>query len=261
MKYYLCLFFFCILLPGTANERIVSLAPSISETLDALGAENQVIGKTNFCQAFPNAKAVGNITHPNPELILAQNPTLVAYSSLTSSFSLTFLKNINTLYFEQDSIPKLEKDILMLGVATGHIEEAKTLIRTLQIETLSSSLKGKRCLILIDIHSKYAAGQHTFLGDIIQKMGGINVTHTLQAPWPQLSLEAIIHLNPEVIFIGSHASLQSIITPAIGEEIKADPFLRSLKGKIYWVDSNYLTTPGPKTALLINKLQEIGDTK
>jgi iron complex transport system substrate-binding protein len=193
-------------------QRIVSLAPSITETLFALGLEKRIAGVTDFCN-FPEAAKlkphVGGIINPNLERIIALKPDLLLVTTEANKAEiLTQMKKFQIPVFATSprSIEGVFQSILLLGEATNTREQAQGLVNQLQgrrqrVMDKVKELRRPRVLILYDLNPIVAGGRHTYPTDLIQSAGGTSITAELEQDWPRLNIEYVIKKDPEIIFV------------------------------------------------------------
>ncbi len=195
-------------------ERIVSLSPSNTEILFALGLGDRVVGVTKYCNYPPRVKeledqgeieVVGRYVDPDIEMILALRPDLVLVSQAHSSGVVSLLdrEGIPTFVVDPNNLSSIILSIEKIGKITGKEAEASELCRQMQsrIQAVSdriSSLPGTRVLYIVWHDPVRTAGAGTFEDEIIEKAGGVNIFHDLSG-YAQVDPEAIAVRNPEVI--------------------------------------------------------------
>lgn len=200
-----------------APMRIVSLAPSVTETLFALGAGPSVVGVSQYCDYPPEAlklPKVGTFLTPNLEAIIALRPTLIIGLGLSSDQrELRALKSMGfrIVLARDQSLDEIEDSIRKLGDATGHSAEAAQLIAKIdsQVGAVREAVGNKppvRVLMLVGHQPLVAVGRGTFLDDLLHLARSDNIADVSGEQWPQLSFEYIIAMRPEVILDGSMGS-------------------------------------------------------
>lgn len=205
--------------PGAVASpaRVVSLAPSVTETLFALGEGSAVVGVSRYCD-YPPAAArlprVGTFLTPNVEAIAALRPTLIIGPGLSSNRrQVRALKAMGyaTMTVDDDSLAGIEQSIESVGVRTGHAEAARRLLATIdaRIDTVRARLKDvqpRTVVMLVGHQPTVAVGRGTFLDDLLRLAGADNIADLARQSWPHLSLEYIIAMRPEVILDGQMGS-------------------------------------------------------
>jgi iron complex transport system substrate-binding protein len=196
-------------------QRIVSLAPSTTEILFAIGAGDRVVGVTRYCDYPAAAQAiakVGGYVDPNYEAIVALQPDLVVLLTSHREPQAQLEKmRLRTVMVPHETIPDIHDAIRRLGDVCGKVEAATGVLTALSNRTLrvSQAVAGKtrlRVLVCIgrdtdsgQLTGLYAAGRNGFHDRVIELAGGQNVCADKAVAYPQLSAEGILQLNPEVI--------------------------------------------------------------
>ncbi len=248
---------------GERYRRIVSLAPSITEILFALGLEESIAGVTNFCDYPPEAKTkpkIGGMSNPSVEAILRLSPDLVI---LTTDGNPKYLESrlgglgIRTYVFRARRISELPGGIKKLGSFLGVPNEAGNL--SARIETVLRDYAGKqpstgrsqKVLFIIWPDPLIVAGPGTEIDDVLGILGLQNIAHDAPNNYPRYSLEEVIRRDPDIIFIGKgHADMKEVA----GRILKRLASLRAVKeGSVYFV-SDALYRLGPRVIEGIREL-------
>jgi len=194
--------------------RIVSLAPSVTETLFALGAGPDIVGVSQYCDYPAEVRKlprVGSFLTPNLEAIIALRPTLVIGLGLSSDqrelHALTAM-GYPLLLVSDASLDEIENSIGEVGARIGRPREARVLAARIraQIAEVSerlSSASTVRALMLVGHQPIVAVGRGTFLNQLLQLARADNIAAVSGQEWPQLSIEYIIAMRPQVILDGS----------------------------------------------------------
>lgn len=194
--------------------RIVSLAPSVTETLFALGAGPDVVGVSQYCDYPPEVRTlprVGSFLSPNLEAIIALRPTLVIGLGLSSDVrQIRSLRSMgySVMMASDNSFAQIEKSIGEIGRGVGREEQARVLVETIRTQVASvrqrlRSVAPERALMLVGHQPIVAVGRGTFLDEMLQIARADNIAAASDQEWPQLSIEYIIAMRPEVILDGS----------------------------------------------------------
>lgn len=236
-------------------HRIVSLAPSITETLFALGLHNAVVGVTDYCDFPAEAKTktrVGGIANPNLEAIVALNPDLVVMSVAGNiRGDCERLKNLGISVFvtNPQSVESVFKSIRDLGSLTGRKALADSIVEDLEQERDSLVLLagGKpvtSALLLLSLQPIIAAGPGTFLDELIRLAHASNVVQTAVTAYPILSREEILRRQPEVILLTNDIGVNVSRITEQYPEWKNLPAFRNRR--VHLVDANLISRPGPR---------------
>lgn len=192
-------------------KAIVSLAPSITEILFALGLGDKVAGVTEFCNYPPEAQTkpkVGGYADVSIEKILSLSPDLVLVSSIHMSQVLPELEKLGltAAVIDAHDIPQVMESILLVGKMTGKEKEAEALVAQMQerINAVAKAVEGKkRPKVFWELSSDlWTVGPGSFVHDIIVRAGGENIA--TGQPYLQLASEAVISADPEVIILADH---------------------------------------------------------
>lgn len=196
------------------STRIVSLAPSITEILFAIGAGQQTVGITRYCTFPPETVAIpqiGGYFDPNYEAIYALQPTLAIQLTehVQASQNLKAL-GLSTLTVDHQSFDGILQSIILIGDATGHSNNARMLYELIQrnLENIKLAVQHrppKRVLLAFArpagsgaIDKLYVAGNEKFYTPLLQQSGGINAYQGSVA-FPVISTEGLLQINPEII--------------------------------------------------------------
>ena len=171
-------FLFLLFLPSFAGERIVSLSPALTESLFYLGAGDELVGVSVFCD-IPQCRGkekVGGIVNPNVEKIISLKPTLVVASTMTPERVLrpVELMGIKVKRFSLLSLKELKESLRALSEITGRGKEKEELFfkeLSARARELSSCLKGKRLLVVISCRTPVLAGSSSYLGELLELSG------------------------------------------------------------------------------------------
>jgi iron complex transport system substrate-binding protein len=234
-------------------NRIVSLAPSITEDLFALGLGNKVVGDTsydNYPPAAVNITKVGGFSTPNIEKIVSLSPDIVFASNLENNTVLSALSGygIPTVVISPTSLTGILNDFSMIGKVTGSTGNSSALVANLtqRMTAYNTSVASHpRVLYLVWYDPITSAGADTFEGDIITHAGGINVAQLANVSgYGTLSKESIVALNPSVIIANSAMNSTAV------QQVKSDPALATVdavkNNKIFILDSDVISRPGPR---------------
>ncbi|HEY9158105.1 helical backbone metal receptor [Candidatus Binatus sp.] len=202
---------------AAARMRIVSLAPSVTETLFALGAGPDVVGVSQYCD-YPaqvrDLPRVGSFLTPNLEAIIALRPTLVVGLELSSDVrQIRALKSMGypVLMVSDDTLQQIETSIETVGARIDRQPQAHRLVAKIQAQIAAvqqrlASVKPQRVLMLVGHQPIVAVGAGTYLDELMRIARADNIAAAAGQQWPQLSMEYIIAMRPEVVLDGSMGS-------------------------------------------------------
>lgn len=195
-------------------QRIVSLAPSTTELIYALGAGNKVVGVTDFDNYPPEVKdipKVGGFKGPNVEAITAQKPDIIFASTLSGKEQMESLEKmgIPVVMLEAKSIDQIYQSIKIIGQITGTEKKGEEIIKQMQdkIKEINDKVKDLpkvSVFYLVSLDGNWTAGKGTFIDELINLAGGKNVAEDVNG-WVQYSVEELVKKNPDVIITSPHA--------------------------------------------------------
>ncbi len=195
--------------------RLVSLSPSLTEIVYALGREDWLVGVTDFCDYPPAARGkprVGGTITPNLERVLQVRPSLVLATAEGNPRDLVGqLTRVGIPIFalKPDGYAGILDSIRLLGRVLQAEAPAAALVRAMdeQAARIQRAVAGRprpRVLYLVWSDPAIAAGPASFIHDLIRIAGGENVVRVPTVPYPRVSLEEIVARAPEVILVASH---------------------------------------------------------
>jgi ABC-type Fe3+-hydroxamate transport system substrate-binding protein len=196
--------------PASASPRIVSLAPSLTEIAFAIGCGNRLVADTVFDDYPAASRALPHVADTrtaNLELVAALHPTIVValHDQEAEGSPIERQLGLPVLYLPNRDLNDLTADIDGVGRACGRSTQAAALATSLtqKIAGIANASRAKprpRVLYLLGLPG-FAAGRHSFLGDMIEAAGGENVAASSNEPYPDLNAEAIVRADPDVIIV------------------------------------------------------------
>lgn len=229
-------------------ERIVSLAPSVTETLFALGLSDRIVGVTSYCDYPPEAKLkekIGDTMRPSIERIVALKPDLVIAS--TASQLEQFVRNLDQvgipIYVSNpQNIDGVLSSIERIGEVTDATMRARELTEDLRrrINTVERRVAGAarpRVFLILGREPLITAGGSSFINDIVARAGGQSISANEKADYPQYSLETVVAQQPEVILIQDGER-------QLPDRLRQTPAART--SRVYHIEDGLLLRPGPR---------------
>ncbi|MCK9439896.1 MAG: cobalamin-binding protein [Methanothrix sp.] len=246
----------------SAPQRIVSLSPSNTEMLFALGLGDRVVGVTKYCNYPPEVESlkdsgmvevVGGYVDPDFETILSLRPDLVLTSRTHSSEAISLLdkESIPIFVVDPNNLSRIILSIEKIGKITEKEVEASELCNRMKsriraVSDTVSSLPKTRVLYIVWHDPVRTAGAGTFEDEVIEKAGGVNIFHDLSG-YALVDPEAIAMRNPEVIIAcsgmgtGADKPIQWAET-----ERGLNLTLARKNGRIYQAEGDIITRAGPR---------------
>jgi iron complex transport system substrate-binding protein len=252
-------------------HRIISFAPSITETLFALSIGNSVIGVTDFCNFPPEAKKlpkVGGYTNPNYEIILRLKPDLVVLLKENSSlFGFLQNNNIEYLCFDNQNISQILSSFKIIGQKCDREKQADSLIKLIKNEMVRDTINPPwpKTLICVDRENRgngkiariYCASKKSFYNELLNAACMENVLKDFAITYPEISSEGIIRMQPEII-IDFAMREQEIPEDRFKSDWKSMPMLPAVKNNmIFCISNDYATIPGPRILATLKDFKKI----
>jgi len=238
-------------------ERIISLAPSNTEILFALGLGDKVVGATDFCDYPEEAKSkdkIGGFSDPNIEKIIELKPDLILGTGMHQKI-IQQLEDVGLTIFILDpkGIDDVLKSIGTVGTLTGQTDASEKLVT--EMNEKINEVKGKvadltneqKPLVYYEVWNDpiMTVGPGALMYEIIEMVGGQNIAADFKEEYPQLSLEVLIEKDPQVII----ASAGSMSAPGKVKERKGWEDISAVKeGKVYIIDEDKVVRAGPRIA-------------
>jgi iron complex transport system substrate-binding protein len=197
--------------PPPSPPRIVSLAPSITEIAYAIGCGGLLVGDTRYDDYPPAATTlphVADLTHVDLERLTGIAPTdvLALHDQEKEGSEIARSLNVHVEYLPNRNLDDLYADITGVGSACGREAQAGALNASLKARTAAIAAKARaaktrpRVLFLLGLPG-FTVGKHSYLSDLIEMAGGINVAGGVDQAYPDLSGESIVAMNPDVIIV------------------------------------------------------------
>ena len=259
----------------SSNEyhRIISFAPSITETLFALGMGDKVAGVTSFCHYPFEAKkipSIGGYTNPNFEMIVRTKPDLVILMKEHHRV-IEFLNKNHMEYLLTDNrdLSLIQESIMLIGKKCGKSREADSLVALIKNEVSQKTRlkKPPRVLVCIDRDNRgsgsiarlFAAGRSTFYNDLLIAAGLENAIEGRIA-YPQLSIEGIIKIQADII-IDITPSVFQLPPKTIEDDWKSLNMVPAIKNHmVFCLSEDYLMIPGPRVYMILRDFNRIANT-
>ena len=250
---------------GPGPRRIVSLVPSLTEMLYAIGAGPQVVAVSSYDEFPPEVKRlprVGALLDPDVERILSLRPDLVlTYGSQTTLEAQLARAGVKVFSYRHAGVAGIMRGLRDLGAATGHAAEGEREARELQsqldaIRARVASFPRARTLLVFGrqpqaLQQMYVSGGTGFLHDLLETAGAANVFEDVKRESVQPSQETVLSRAPDVIL---EVRADNPLTPAqMAAERRTWAPLASIpavrNGRIYFLTADYFVVPGPRVAM------------
>jgi iron complex transport system substrate-binding protein len=241
-------------------RRVVSLAPSITETVFLLGKGNVLAGVTRYCNYPPPAASlpkVGGVTDPDVERIVALSPDLVLCTTDGNPRGkVAALEEMGIPCFATapQDLPSVLSTIERLGALLGDASRGRSEAAALRrrAERIRAPFGGAPPAVLFVVSTSpvIAAGKGTFMDELVRMAGGRNAAANTSGRYPRLSVEDLVAVRPDVIFVAGMAGVERF--PEETTRWTEVPAFRD--GAVHTLDGDLVTRPGPR---LVTALEEI----
>jgi len=244
-------------------RRVVSLSPSTTESLYALGMDDLLVGDTDYCD-YPPAAAkkhkVGGAINPSLEEIAALKPDVVLVTKLNRMETVQALERLGIASYATDphTVDEIRSSVHKLAEVLGNSAAGETLDRELDHQEKAlrerlQNIRPTRVLFVVWTDPLISIGQHTFIADALAHAGATSVVESSQ-DWPQMSLEEMVRLQPEVlVFASGHSEAISRDVEALANRPGWDA-LEAVKHRRFAVISEAIDRPAPRLLSAVEDL-------
>ncbi len=257
------------------SARIVSMAPSVTETLFALGLGDRVVGVTRFCKYPPEAEGratIGGYHDPNFEAIVALRPDLVVMLVEHRQLLPAFHKlALSTCEVNHQTIDGVLESFTAIGEACGEQQRAAGVRDEMErrLERVRRKTAGSprpRVMFAIDrilgtgrLETVYVAGPDGFFDRMIELAGGQNAFQGGRVRFPVVSSEGILRINPEVIvdMVSGMSEGRPAEAAILADWQQLSEVDAVRHGRVYVVAEPYAFVPGPRLVLLVEQLARL----
>lgn len=250
-------------------NRIVSLGPSATEILFAIGADKQLVACTDFCDYPAEAKTKASVggfaaNSISLESIISYEPDLVyLFSGMHDSFIKPLQDmGISVYVSKAASVDDVKKEIIEIGTITGHSAEAEDVVKEMNLllaearnKSAEAKKNGSSPLIYWQVWDDplMTAGKNSFINDIITLAGGINIFGEENSDYPIISDEAVIAAKPQFIFISKASDNYSVTN----NKIMFYAMKKDSGASVHYVNDDKFSRPGPRCAEAVQDLTKI----
>jgi iron complex transport system substrate-binding protein len=249
-------------------QRIISIAPSNTEILFALGAGSQIVGRDDLSDYPDDAKKIANVGSVfgkiNTEAIVALKPDLVLMAEVSPPEQVKTLEDLGLTVFwlaNPADFDGLYQNLETVGTLTGHTAEAQKLVESIkaryQAVTEKVATSSKKPTVFYELDATdptkpYTPGPGTFIDALINLAGGFNIGQALKDQYGQFSSEELVKQNPAIILLGDGA--YGITVESVKQRAGWSAIAAVKNNAIYTFDDNLVSRPGPR---LIDGLEQL----
>jgi iron complex transport system substrate-binding protein len=251
-----------IQLPLWASEipacRAVSLVPSVTEIVYAIGAQDKLVGVATPCDYPPgiDLPVVGDFSFPNLERIAALKPDLVFVAGIEQEhlWSKLMELGLRPVVITPEDLQGIYKSIIKVGKLLDRSSEADSLVRTLEqeFEEVREIVPAQTRTVFVEISDNplMTCGKGSFLNELVSLTGAANVAGDIDKPYPVVSSEFVVQANPDVIVVTHPGGKPS---ERLGWEKICAVREQAVHSNI---DPNLILRPGPRVIQGIRELKK-----
>jgi len=257
-------------------KRIVSLAPSNTEILFALGLGDRVVGVTDYCN-YPQEVlelkregkivSVGGYSTVDVERVVRLKPDLVVASYGNGFGVIKALRDfgITVIVLNPKNVTDIMRDVELLGKVCGAEENATKLVEWMkdEIDKVRAKKHPWRPKIVHIVWNDpvWVSGRNTFIDDVIRIAGGVNAVN--ESGWVVLSLEDLIRMNPDIIIVNSGNGMDSKGENILYDWVMNNSYLKRLRavqcGNVYVIDADIICRPSYRVVYAIENVSRVID--
>jgi ABC-type Fe3+-hydroxamate transport system substrate-binding protein len=236
-------------------RRVVSLAPSMTEIAFAVGAGDQLVGVTDYCDFPPEAAKkpkIGGIYTPNFEAIMKLRPDLVL--ATTEGNREEHVRMLERLGLPVEIVQPLDfagvlDSITRVGRRLGHAAEARVLVARMEaeaaaIERAVAAARRPRVLYVLWGDPLIVPGRETLVTDLVRRAGGESVTGAEPSAYPRFSLEEALARRPDLVVLARHGDATADAQLRDWAPLSVLPAVR--EGRVRVIEGDLLHRPGPR---------------
>jgi len=235
-------------------DRIVSLAPNLTEIVFAIGGQENLVGDTEYCDYPPEAKfiaKVGDTIHPSVERIIALKPQVVLVSTASQLEAFTQqldAHQIAVFVTDPHDLEGVFRSVEQVGKILNRESQAQQLVASLRertgaVQQRVAKESPVRLFFQLSAEPLFTAGRDAFVTDLIRRAGGISVTADVPGAWPKFSAESALAARPDAIILSTGGSMGAA-NSAVADALRGSPAV--LNGKVFKINDDHLVRPGPR---------------
>ncbi len=255
----------------TQPETIVSLAPTNTEIIFALGLGDKVVGVTEYCNYPEEAlikQTVGGYSTINVEKIVAADPDIIFANPKNGQENIDSLRQLGytVIVIQSYSVDGTYDAIRMIGTCTGTTAEAESIISDMKIriQAITDKLEGvtekPTVMHAMSVESFWVSGSNTFQNELITLAGGTNAFADVKG-WGVITLEKLLMTDPEIILVDSGSKMGTTGENTLQKAFLTEQRLSSItavKNKdVYVMDSDTFDRGGPRIVISLEQLAQI----
>jgi iron complex transport system substrate-binding protein len=235
--------------------RFISLAPSVTEIVYAIGAGDGLVGRTSYCNYPAEAlkvEVVGDTLKPSIERIIALRPQIVFVSTASQLEAFTSeleAHQIAVYVTDSHDLEGVFHSIERMAEVLGKQTQAAELLQRLRdrVNVVAEKVKDRppvRVFYQVSGEPLYTIGHEAFITDLVKRAGGISVTADVPGAWPKYSAESALAARPDAIILPTGGSMGAA-NSSVASALQRSPAVAS--GRVYKINDDHLSRPGPRS--------------
>ncbi|MCL5408320.1 MAG: ABC transporter substrate-binding protein [Candidatus Thermoplasmatota archaeon] len=246
-------------------KRVVSMDPSNTQMMYAIGAGNLLVADTSFDWWPSNSTSLPHVAMDSGvasvEQVVNMTPDLVLATTIQPAQIVDQLENLSipVLIFEPQNISNIYSDMLTLGNVTGHqsgakaeVNHMKTVIRG--VENKIANYSKESLLYMMWPSPIYTAGPNSWIDSYLEAAGAVNIAQNLSEPWPVIGEEQVVNDNPQTIIVDNNTGVANITYFTSGNNSQMWSNISAVKNYtlqhptiliLNVTESNWMNEPGP----------------
>ena len=252
-------------------ETIISLAPSNTEILYALGLEDKVVGVTEYCdypEAAQDKPKIGGFSTVDIERVVEIQPDLILAANKHRDEAIPALERLGltVLALDPKTLDEVLEAITLVGRCTGSEDEASLLVAEMsnRINAVTNEMGNltqdqRPGVFYVTWHNPLmTVGSGALHNELIQQAGGTNIFQDLTEDYPKISLEAVIEANPQVIIVGvGMGSGEDLPFEVITTEPRLEDVDARINNRVYAITNDLVSRSGPRTVEALELLAQM----
>nr|WP_231927045.1 cobalamin-binding protein [Dehalococcoides mccartyi] len=252
-------------------QTIVSLSPSNTETIYAMGFEDKLVGVTTYCnypEAAKDKPKVGGFSNVDAEAVTAIGPDIILASNIHASTVIPQLEQLGltVIAISPDNLEDVLASIELIGKCLNQVKKANSLVDSMQtrIDAVTSKVKNlsesqkPRVLYIVWHEPLMSVGSTAFITGLITAVGGVSITADSAEAYPTIGLETVLGANPQVVVVGTGmGSGADAPLLFIQDEPRLANIDARINGNIYSINTDLIGRTGPRIVEALEQLAKM----
>lgn len=250
-------------------QRIISLSPSNTEVVFALGLDDRVVGVTEYCNYPPEAlekDQVGGFSTPSIERIVELEPELILASTIHEEEVIRLEElGLPVLVVESSTLIDLYTSISLVAEVTGIIDDGEALIDSMQkriyaVESIVAGIDPEdKVRVYYEVYSDplMSAGKGAFINEIISLAGGVNIFGDINENYPTISAEVVAERQPEIILFPDYHGTADFVLDGMTDRPGWESIPAVRENRVYAISDDTFARPGPRVVEAVEEAAEI----